>query len=101
MTARCPCWLSAGLWFLLFGCSYSYHFDLSGTVRTAEGNALAGVKIVVDLAEQIGGSGYRAELESGPDGSYAYELSVPGGGSPPAFALWFSKAGYIEEKIKL
>jgi hypothetical protein len=93
--------LLPGFAFLLFGCSGYYHFDISGVVRTTEGDALPGVKIIVDLADRIEeASGYRGEFESGPDGSFSYELRVIPG-PIDRFALRFSKAGYVEEKVTL
>lgn len=103
MIARCSYWMSAALAFLLCGCSYRYHFDISGVVRSANGEALAGVKIVLD---SIGdGSGWVTEFKSGPDGTFSYELLVApyqfDDGHLPTYVLWFSKEGYVKEKVDI
>jgi hypothetical protein len=85
------------------GCSYWYHFDLSGVAKSTDGTPLSGVKIVVD---PIGdGSGWETEFKSGPDGTFAYELLVAphrfDDGRSPTYVLWFSKEGYVKEKLDI
>jgi hypothetical protein len=88
---------------LLCGCSYRYHFDISGNVTSLDGEPLVGVKIVVDAIGD--GSGWETELESGPDGTFAYQLSVSpyefDNGRLPTFVLWLSKEGYVKERIDI
>jgi hypothetical protein len=95
--------MPAALAFLLCGCSYNYHFDISGVVRSADGEPLAGVKIVLD---PIGdGSGWDTEFISKPDGTFSYELlETPNrfdDGRLPTYVLWFSKEGYVKEKVDI
>jgi hypothetical protein len=87
----------------LCGCSYRYHFDISGVVRSAGGQPLANVTIVLDPKGD--GSAQEAEFKSAADGSFSHEMLI----SPPAFddgrlptrVLWFSKEGYVKEKVDI
>jgi hypothetical protein len=96
-------WMPAAIAFLLCGCSYSYHFDISGVVRSADGKPLSDVKIVLD---PIGdGSGWVTEFKSAPDGTFSYEMRLAphefDDGRSPTCVLWFSKEGYVKEKVDI
>ena len=103
MIARGLYWLPAFVAVAICGCSYRYHFDISGVVRSADGEPLAGVTIELD---PIGdGSGWESEFKSGADGSFLHEMRI----GPyefdddrlPIRVLWFSKDGYVKEKIDI
>jgi hypothetical protein len=103
MIARRLCYVPVALAIALCGCSYRYHFDISGVVRSADGKPLADVKIVLD---PIGdGSGWETEFKSRPDGTFSYEMAIGpyefDGGRLPTRVLWFSKAGYDKEKVDI
>jgi hypothetical protein len=101
MLSRLSCGIPAVLAFLVCGCSYRYHFDISGVVRAVDGEPLTSVKIILD---PIGdGSGFETEFFSGLDGEFSYQLLVApykfDDGRLPKYVLWFSKQGYVKEKV--
>jgi hypothetical protein len=103
MGTRRLAWIVVTVAFALCGCHYSYHFDISGMVKSASGEPLGGVTIVLDPDGH--GSGRLAEFQSEPDGTFSYEMRIReyefDNGRLPTRVLWFSKPGYVKEKVDI